>query len=115
MSKYLGVHDFSPENVKKFRLSKGMSQAAFAKKLGVSQATVSKSERDRDSLNVSYLVKMKAAFPMRVEPPKFVKPKFWKLCKLRFKYEFGLYPKAGIRPVTFDAFVRQTVIDETSN
>lgn len=106
--------ELTPENVKNFRLSKGLSQAEFAEKVGASQATVSKAERSGEALSTKYLVKIRKAYPMKVEQPKFVKPSFWKLCKLRVRYELGLYDKAGIRPMTFDAFVRVTVIDEAS-
>lgn len=106
------------DDIKRIRKDEGMSQARFAKRLGVSQATVSKVESGT-SPSDAFLTKLsenlfggRGSVSRTVSPPKFVKPSFWKLCKLRFKYEFGLYDKAGIRPVTFDAFVRQTVIDE---
>ena len=85
----------TPELLKNFRLSKDLSQARFAKKIGVSQATVSKAERFIDSINMGYLVKINEAFPVTkvreikkntFYPPKVSKPSFLRLCKLRFKY-----------------------------
>ena len=106
---------FTPENVKAFRKSKGMTQQEFANAIGVSQPMVSKAERSADNLTVGYLVKMQQAFDVAVTAPKFVDLPFYKRIWLRIRWFLGIGTTSeitGVRPVTFESFVGMYLSEE---
>lgn len=105
--------DFTPEGVKEFRKSLGLSQAEFAEKMGISQPMVSKAENNPDDLTVSYLVRMQQAFDIVSGSKR--KVGFFRRIWLRIKWILGLhgamdrprhYEGLGyFRPATFEAYV----------
>lgn len=107
MSEY-SLAAFTPENVKAFRISQGMTQKEFADKIGVSQATVSKAENNIKDLRVSYLVKMQQAFDISTSNVKMIDIPLLKRWWLRIRWFLGLYGESnvtGAKPVTYHTFV----------
>lgn len=105
--------EFTPEGVKEFRKSLGLTQKEFGERIGVSQPTVSIAENDPKGLTVSYAERMMDTFDNWGEqqyPIEYMDPKdlpIFKRIRLAIKWIFGgeFRTKTGFRPMTFDAFV----------
>lgn len=111
---FYGEIEFTPEGVKEFRKSKGLTQGEFGERLGVSQSMVSQAENNPEKLTVSYVSKIDRAFPATIEDiveVEFVHPEdlpIFKRIRLALRWVFGgefRSKRTGVRPLTFGDFV----------
>ncbi len=100
------------ENIKKFRLSKGLTQAQLADKINVSEKTISSWEVNRTEPSVGYIEELASALNCRKsdligEPANLTPNEYAIIKKIRFLDDFGIKNVMSVLNNEFERCVAQ--------